>query len=293
MTSQDLDRAFRGTAYEVGSRFTLPRPGTFLESFLEAALTQALAERLPGASVGHKKLDIPDWNPQPGNVDIAVQEGDVHVAFAEVKIEKVEECLWDAYKLAAACTRDGALGGYLTVAALAKTWDSDRDCVELFPEEDETVVFESEALFRENRKAWKYLLGGGRGRPTRVPRKIEVSGIGCVTLANVPPYEYELRVARVRRVGVEWLEFLGDWPLGVEPNPVMSVLPKSPHPDLFWLPSRISSNRATSEALFALNVPGLTEDRYAALLRELRRRGWNDKELSERVAVHRYEHDVE
>lgn len=104
-------------------------------------------------------------------------------------------------------------------------------------------------------------------------------------MPGVPPYE--LRVARVQPVGCEWLEFVGDWPAGVAPCVVTPVSRQPVDPALDWLPSHLPSNRGKSDALFAQYVPGLTDDQYSRLVADLRRRGWNDSELSERVAIHR------
>jgi len=134
-----------------------------------------------------------------------------------LKIEAVEWTLWDIFKLVSTTEIETVEAAYMVVAAKPNTWGSRRDCVELFDlaydaEELEQVEWDSRFLFSHYKKAWQDLLGGGTGRPRRVPDSIVISPVGSWPLPAYPPYE--LRAVRVSRATAsrDWLIFEGDWP---------------------------------------------------------------------------------
>jgi len=97
-------------------------------------------------------------------------------------------------------------------AAPQRCWDSERDCVALFPSQLQPATrWSSGQLFERWRGAWEWLLKGGTARPLRVPRTVET-----VFIANHPVHaypDYELRVVAVRSIPEDgWLSFDGDWP---------------------------------------------------------------------------------
>ncbi|MGH2990487.1 MAG: hypothetical protein ACRDMA_11605, partial [Solirubrobacterales bacterium] len=85
-----------------------------------------------------------------------------------LKIDQPGETLWDLFKLTAAFRQRSLEAAYLVIPASEVNWGADAACCELFPpNEGERATHESIELFRRNDKAWRRLLGGGRGRPVR------------------------------------------------------------------------------------------------------------------------------
>jgi hypothetical protein len=179
-----------------------------LEAVFGASLV-ARDRRLAGATLA-------DWEPQPGTIDLALVTCamEPRVTF-EAKIDDIEWTLWDIYKMVSATLLPTVDAAYVVVAAQPVAWESSRDCAELFrpePEfESKEVEWYSSFLFSEYRRAWRDLLGGGRGRLLRVPNEIRLTRIGEWPLPAYPCYELRaLRVAAVEDSG--WLTFDGDWP---------------------------------------------------------------------------------
>lgn len=206
--SRALERAAVGAAPE-------PQDKSFLERRLEDALVRELAAEFPdGTVVARKKLPgvtLPDWEPSPGSIDVAVVDGDQLAIAAELKLDDVDQTLWDIYKMASASRIESVSGAYVVAAAPEKTWSRRLDCVELFHPENAEKWF-SEFLFDEYRKAWARLLKGGTARPTRVPTQIRFRWITAAPVRSYPGYE--LRALRVDD-GPEgrWLEFKDGWPV--------------------------------------------------------------------------------
>jgi hypothetical protein len=118
--------------------------------------------------VARKKLSgimVPDWEPLPGSIDLAVLRREELVVAAELKLDDVDQTLWDIYKMASASRMPSVSGAYAVAAAPEKTWSRPLDCVELFLDESSDEWY-SEFLFDEYRKAWAHLLKGGTARPT-------------------------------------------------------------------------------------------------------------------------------
>jgi hypothetical protein len=104
---------------------------------------------------------------------------------------------------------------YVIVAAPVRRWSSTSDCVEFFTGAlGEIRRFDSLQAFDRNREAWRWLLIGGRGRPTRVPKTLEVVPVGTAPIRARP--SHELRAIRVQGVPESGsLSFAGDWPEGL------------------------------------------------------------------------------
>ncbi|MFN8185439.1 MAG: hypothetical protein U0R69_00015 [Gaiellales bacterium] len=194
--------------------------GKFREKWIEVELVDAIAARLGPHAVTRVKKDgfpIPDWQPSPKSFDVRVLHPDGGLRAAiECKQQKVDETLWDVYKLVAAAQLSGFEGGYAAVAATEKTWASSGDCVALFGSPvGQACGWDSASLFEDWRRAWSDLLRGGSARPTRVPRRITVRALARCPLGADP--SWELRAIRVDPVpGSGWLEFGRDgWPVEV------------------------------------------------------------------------------
>jgi hypothetical protein len=151
----------------------------------------------------------------PGSIDVAVLRREELVVAAELKLDDVDQTLWDIYKMASASRIRSVSGAYVVAAAPEKTWSRPLDCVDLYLAES-SDEWPSEFLFGKYRKAWAHLLKGGTARPTRVPTQLRLR---FLTTAPVPSYPgYVLRALRVDDGGQDrWLQFRDGWPVPSPP----------------------------------------------------------------------------
>jgi hypothetical protein len=201
-----------------------PEPGD--KSFLEKRLAHAVATALyepfgEDRVVRDRRLvggELPDWSPQPGTIDVAVvtQAYEPRITF-ELKIDHVDQTLWDIYKMVSATMLPTVEAAYVAIAARQSVWASSGDCVELFdvePREDtggyDPDEWYSRFLFAHHHRAWKDLLAGGSGRPVRVPDQITIHPLGRWPVPAYP--SFELRAIRVEPGESGWVEFENDWP---------------------------------------------------------------------------------
>jgi len=235
---------FAEAVREAASRIDGDPSVSFREERLERALVDALRARVPsGAVVGaRRRFVVPDWDPQPGGVDLFVLDRDETPAgFAELKVDKIEEALWDLFKVAALASSPPAPAGFLAVAASARRWRrAEVDCASLFPEADgRPRSWSSLVLFDRYAAAWRWLLSGGRARPTRVPATVEIAFVANEPVRAYPGYE--LRAVEVRAVADDgWLSFDGDWPAGSAEAgcvPVRALL--DPESRVVWMPGEV------------------------------------------------------
>lgn len=217
MTAAELDAVIERAVMRAARTISLGPNGQFLEAWIEQALVAGIQAELGEATataVKVNRFDLPDWNPKPYSFDARLFHADGSLRAAiECKVEKVNETLWDVYKLVAAAGAPGFEAGYAVVAATSKMWDSAGDCVALFaPPIGIERELESRTLFDEWRAAWAWLLQGGSARPTRVPGRIAVQLVAEAPLADQPTWVIRaIRVTPVR--DSDWVEFgLDGWP---------------------------------------------------------------------------------
>lgn len=216
---------------------------SFREERLERALLGALQARVPGDAVvgARRRFAVPDWDPQPGGVDLFVLDGaGTPAIFAELKIDNIEEALWDLFKVAALASSPSAPAAFLGVAAPARRWRKPEvDCAALFPAADGAPQpWSSLALLDRYAAAWRWLLRGGRARPTAVPATIEVAFVANEPVRAYPGYE--LRAIEVRAIADDGrVSFDGDWPAAAEPTcaPVRAL--PDPEPPVVWMPGGV------------------------------------------------------
>ncbi len=191
--------------------------------------TRRVLRSLQGGAVDESEitLQLPNWNPVPGGVDVIVRGEAGNPRFAvELKLEKTHWMLWDAYKMVDALELEQLEAVYMMLGASTTGWNSEfRNCsqgaktTELFEEGE--IIHDSAELFEQNAHAWTDLLWGGTGRPTRVPASIRT-----VQVADAPLSFYgkdgSLKCVRIESASTDWLEFssdwyAGEWPSGVQP----------------------------------------------------------------------------
>jgi hypothetical protein len=188
------DEAMRN-AVQLAAAEIAPHPvrTSFLEELLQDALMSAWDLCSPaGDAVARAQRHVPGWEPQPGGTDLLLGLlGDPRPTIAaELKIFKVEETLWDLFKVAAIVERDPEiLRGYLVVAAPPKRW-RDAEAAELFAVREPVARnWDSRALFERWRQSWAYLLAGGRARPRDLPGRVRTTFLGAHQVRAFPDHE--------------------------------------------------------------------------------------------------------
>jgi hypothetical protein len=182
----------------------------------ERDLANALGRHLGGATV-ERRLRIPGWNPQPGNVDVFTTDwrGQPKLVI-ETKHKDgndVFECLWDMAKVMSLATVRSVKGAYLVTGTTEANWARPVACAELF----ETGRHELVGAIRRYADWWeRYILGDSTGRPLAVPAAMDVALVARVplTLAGVA---WELRAIRVSTPDTEWIHFTDGYPPAAGP----------------------------------------------------------------------------
>lgn len=216
LAAERLDEISRSGEYLTETRHQQP------------AIRQALQEVQDGVvDRSEITLDLPNWDPNPGGVDVIVRDSNKEPRIAaELKLWKTDWMLWDTLKMIDALHVDDLEAAYLIMGTNEKGWSSrlracsiDGKTTELFQPGE--TVHDTSKLFADNAHSWYDLLTGGTGRPGRVPAAIKTS------LITEAPLSFDgkpgsLRTVRVESASDEWIEFSpdwhrGEWPLGVEP----------------------------------------------------------------------------
>lgn len=219
--------AARVEAYDDAMARALERAAQRIErdparpSLREELIENAVLETWPPATGGGEvrrrvSLPIPDWEPQPKDTDLAgALSSEAFPGFAaEVKVDDLDQTLWDLFKLLSAARGTPSIGRcYLIVAGYPSRW-TNVEVSEVFDCREGARVWEARAMFSRWQKAWRNLLGGGRARPRRVQAQVRVTPIWRGHIDAFESEGYELRCVAVEAVTYAgWLEFAGDWPV--------------------------------------------------------------------------------
>jgi hypothetical protein len=188
---------------------------------------------------GSSRFDYPGWAAPPRGIDLVVWDESKRAQLVvELKVEAVDEVLYDVFKLTSQRQHDHVEAGYLVVSATPATWAAAGNCCELFGGDvGDSARFETLGLFERNERSWRNLLGWRRagvrksvGCPAVVPAAVATTQ---VARAAADDGRYELRATRVEP-GEGWLAFDGDWPEGFVPK--VAIPPA-------YTPSRPTRNR--------------------------------------------------
>lgn len=185
---------------------------SFLEKRLAAAIGRELEMEFGLPVLLNRKvpeLVLDEWNPQPGPFDVVIlDEEDRPFVVAELRLDDVDQTMWDIFKVASALKSSTVQTAFMVVACPSSTWSSARDVVGLYAE-DNSEQWYTRYLFHEYRRAWKSLLRDGRGRPIELPATIFVSPILVAPVVGYPPYQ--LRCIQIGRTeGV--VPIIEGWP---------------------------------------------------------------------------------
>ena len=248
----------------------------------EANLVNGVAAHIDGPVKREYRTDpVVGWKRQPGGVDLALLDGHGRArALMEMKIDKLDETLWDLLKLAALSTHPHVEGAFLVCEAPAAIFNGSTDCAALF-QGDATGTGRARTtstleMIERWRPAWKWLLEGGYGNhPLLAPREVLIKPSPPFPLACYPGRE--IRVVEVQAATADQIAFTETgWPadLDLGENPAQGGQAEGG-------PSRIPA-RITQTWLEA-HVPTMDESTFAELLTVLKSRNWSQDELNERV----------
>ena len=158
-------------AVERAAASDLLRGGVRLERLLVDAVGAGVTPVRVYTEYSSSRLET-KWVRAPGGVDLAVIGGGcllVPRALCEMKIDKLDESLWDAIKLAT--LRELEPGGppaYLIYAASKRKFEdaTGSNCSALFQHTDDPVIWETTQLIERWSKAWTGLLKGSSKNPS-------------------------------------------------------------------------------------------------------------------------------
>ncbi len=180
----------------------------------ERDLANSLARNLSGA-VAERKLNVPGWDPQPGNVDVFTRDQlGLPALVIETKLKddnSIFECLWDMAKVLSLASESNVTGAYLVTGTTAANWRRPVACAELFENGRHNLV----GAIRHYGDWWvKYILGDSTGRPQAVPDLMDVR------LVAIAGYElngqrWELRAIHISAAPeAKWVPFEDGMPVG-------------------------------------------------------------------------------
>jgi hypothetical protein len=259
-------------------------PAARPEAHLVAVVRDALGDAT-AVVAGEPRYELPGWTRRPGGVDLAFDYAGRRV-LVECKVDKPDEALWDALKLADILREHDIAAAYLLYDATDVIWRK-HPVAPLFTEPKRRWTVRD--LIARWPKAWGDLLYGGRGiRPRESTAAFD--GEPAATVALTPA-----RTARLLRIkpapSRQRQHFDHDgWPIGYEP------------PGNLRIASRyaVTTGPAPGEACEACHghpwysrfsqarleqlVPSLDADAYACLRRRLgAERNWTEHDLRARV----------
>ena len=157
-----------------------------------------------------RKLHVPGWTPQPGNVDVwAVDESGTPRLVVEAKLKSTNdlfECLWDMAKIASLLTLDSVEAGYIVAGTTERNWQKPIECADMFENGRHPLVGAIERL-----QPWwiKHILGDSSGRPDAVPAEIDVNRIAsaAVQIAGEAWHVRAIRLTAVPGDPAAWVPF--------------------------------------------------------------------------------------
>lgn len=262
----------------------------------ERALVEAFRDGLAlggrfSEFVFEQRCDLRNWTSSPGGIDlVAYLDASQRLDF-EMKVDKPDEVIWDAIKLAEIQVGGrchGIAGAYLVLWATERSW-AKGEAAPLF---EASRTWGVQEMIEQWPKAWNKLREGGRGK---VPRSsvaaIGLEPVGGPAIAASATYGgASIQVARVWPATLERLDFDSEgWPVAMGiPNfatPMTAIVSDEPReptgtPDpchgYLWL-------HRWSQARLEEVVPTLDAEARACLRSRLNaERAWSEDELSER-----------
>lgn len=184
---------------------------------LQPAVVGALRKTFGEQVWPNAKTAIPNWE-KVGNVDVTVRDSATAgglLAAIELKWGKLDEGVWDLFKMALLSTRPDVAATYLLTGAMQAVWDKGF-CTTLFETGEHGAVELCSLRYPTGSKrlVWDWMLAGGHDRfPDFVPPEITTR---VVASANVGAAAH-LRVVRIT-AGSGGVPFVDGWPYGNRPD---------------------------------------------------------------------------
>lgn len=181
----------------------------------ERDLADGLAKGMQHAMV-ERKLSVPGWNPQPGNVDLYTLDQDLRArSVVETKLKAsndIYECLWDMAKLLSLVTLESIEAAFIVAGSPKRLWEKPIECAEMFEDGRHELVGEIKRLH-----GWwvNYILGDSAGRPLAVAPAVDVTRVATVH-PELSGEEWELRAIRIEAVPTDpedWVPFAEGLPV--------------------------------------------------------------------------------
>src|SRR4051812_41389511 len=183
------------------------RPEAHLVAVVRASLRDSVT-----VVAGEPRYQLHGWTRRPGGVDLAFDRGARRVLI-ECKVDKPDEALWDALKLADILCQHDAEAAYLLYDASDAIW-CNHPVAPLFTGTARRWHFCD--LIARWPKAWGDLLYGGRGiRPRESVAEVNVEPTASVALTT----GRTARLMRITPVPSDHHQQFDDdgWPVGYEP----------------------------------------------------------------------------
>jgi hypothetical protein len=171
----------------------------------------------PGLDAEQLATPSGDWNPAPGKVDVHPRTaggppGSLFVA--ELKLENINECVWDAFKLlwVSEALRTGP--AYVACAAHEPHWTDPSFGGELFPVAGSRTT-SSRDLIDGCRDKWCWQWRHDTAKPLRVPAEVETVMVLC---GHRPQHfaHLELRILRIASYSTTKVDLIDGVPDGLD-----------------------------------------------------------------------------
>lgn len=173
-------------------------PATLNEVAFEKALLPHLAELAAARRQVTVRDALPTW-PGVGGLDISIDDVD-HPAWVELKwakdAETLNNCLWDAAKVALAVREGRARSGYLLAGAPRVEWQKESSPTRLF-----TVnVYPGDTLV-SNHASWWAAWAAQKNYPRSLPAPLLITPVGATDVDH-PAGPWRIAIVRVEAPGV-------------------------------------------------------------------------------------------
>jgi hypothetical protein len=186
---------------------------------LHPEMVAALRELVGDRVYPNRRINFPEWN-NVGGVDLTVSaepaESGLLLA-AEEKWGKLDEEVWDLFKMALITTHGNVDGAFL-VSGVSATQLESGFCADILDTGRHSTLELCRRRYASGgrRFVWDWMLEGGYDdSPARVPAEIDTR---LVVRAPVEAAAAEVRVVRVSvSEGGEPVSFIGGWPNGERP----------------------------------------------------------------------------
>ncbi len=214
-----FDSLVADTVARAAAELSPTSKGYPVERGLEDAFLHHLSLPAGATAFARRKVMIPGWaaNHQPGPLDVGVTHEGVLVAAAELKVNQVNDALYDLFKLAGLFQLPPRIdAAYLIVGAYENEWAS-QDFAHVFPTgPGPPVTHVSRELLQRHASTWMHLMAHSSGQLRTAPSTIDVRYVANCHVPAAGPYH--VRVVGIRPGARATLVDVGEGPPGPSPT---------------------------------------------------------------------------